>query len=207
MIYSEDFVWLHFPKCAGVKMEDLFRKYYSSDKRIFQDIVDPRFDPLATFHDSILDRETRNSSFQLGERIVICSFRRLPGWLESRYSFEVRRSPRLRHRPELLLEGKFLETDGFLNHADFYVNKYIPESLLNSNKIRFIRTEYFESDFKQIFGEFLDVTCVPDWEFRKRVNVSKSAVPRRIRTQLLKNQWQIYTNCPYWKMVEDVAYR
>jgi hypothetical protein len=207
MIYSEDFVWLHFPKCAGTKIENIFSKYYSFDNRIFQDTTDPTVDPLATWHDSILDRETRNSKFHLGERIVICSFRRLPAWLESRYSFEVRRSPRLRHHPELLLEGRFLEPDGFLNHADFYVNKYIPETLLNTNKIRFIRTEYFETDFKHIFGEFLDVKRIPDWEFRKRVNMSRSVVPGRIKNRLIRNQQQVYENCPYWKMVEDIVYR
>ena len=207
MIYSEKFVWLHFPKCAGVKVENLFRTYYSSEDQVFQDIVDPTVDPLATWHDSISDREMRESSFRLGERTVIASFRKLPTWLESRYSFEVNRSPQLHHRPETLLEGKFLEPDGFLNHADFYVKKYISESLLKLNRIRFIRTEHFETDFKRVFGEYLDVTRIPDWEFRKRLNVSNNVVPERIRTQLFRSQQRVYENCPYWKMVEDVAYR
>src|SRR5215211_1142207 len=116
MIYADDFVWLHFPKCAGTKIERLFKTYYSSDKRIFQDTVDPKIDPQATWHDSVSDREKRNPHFTLGKRIIICSFRRLPSWLESRYSFEVQRSPELNHRPELLLEGKFLEHGGYQNH-------------------------------------------------------------------------------------------
>jgi hypothetical protein len=207
MIYSDDFVWLHFPKCAGVKIENLFRTYYASDKRIFQDTVDPIIDPLASWHDSILDREVRDPKFNLGSRVIICSFRRLPAWLESRYSFEVQRSPQLSHRPELLLEGKFLERKGAQNHADVYAKKYIPEAVLMSRKIRFIRTEHFESDFKHIFGEFLDVSVIPEWEFSKKVNVSESSVPIEIRNELFRNQKKVYEKCPYWKTVEKFAYR
>jgi hypothetical protein len=207
MIYSDDFVWLHFPKCAGTKIENLFKTYYSSDKRIFQDVVDPRIDPLATWHDSISDREQRDPHFVLGDKMVICSFRRLPNWLESRYSFEVQRSPYLKHQPELLLEGKFLEPGGFQNHADFYATKYFPLSILNSDKIRFIRTEFFESDFKRVFGEFLDVKIIPDREFYKKANTSWSTLPRKIRKQLFQNQQRVYEKCPYWKAAEDVAYR
>jgi hypothetical protein len=207
MIYSNEFVWLHFPKCAGKKIEDIFKIYYSQDKRIHQDIVKPRINPIATWHDTIAKRETRDPSFILGTRTVICSFRRLPAWLESRYSYEVRRSPQLDHRPELLLEGKFLERRGRQNHADFYARKYVPESILGSDKLKFIRTEYFESDFKRIFGEFIDVTIIPDWQFSKRVNVSdKSAVPDDIRNKLIQNQHEVYEKCPYWKAVENVAY-
>ena len=206
MIYSDEFVWLHFPKCAGTKIENLFKTYYSTEKRIFQDKVDPRIDPQATWHDTITVREKRNPDFVLGDRVVVCSFRRLPAWLESRYSFEVKRSPQLNHRPELLLEGKFLEQSGFLNNADYYVKQYLPEGILRSGKIRFIRTEHFEEDFRRVFGEFLDVTVIPDGEFSKRVNVSKSIVPEDIRQQLLQNPQRVYGHCPYWKIVEDFAF-
>ena len=207
MIYSDDFVWLHFPKCAGVKIETLFRTYFSSDKRIFQDVVDPVKDPLGTWHDSISDRQKRDPNFILGDRVIICSFRRLPTWLESRYSFEFQRSPHLGHRPELLLAGEFLEQGGKQHHADRYAKKYIPEVILRSNKIRFIRTEYFEDDFKRVFGEFLDVTIIPEWEFSKKENVSQSVVPEKIRQELFQNPQRVYKKCPYWKAVESIAYR
>ena len=206
MIYSDDFVWLHFPKCAGTKIESLFRTYYASDKRIFQDVVDARINPSISWHDSIADRERRDPHFILGNRVVICSFRRLPAWLESRYSFEVQRSPELDHRPELLLEGKFFEQGGLQNHADFYAQKYVPEAILNSDKIRFIRTENFESDFKRIFGAFLDISKIPNSEFKSRVNVSRSAVPDHIRKKLVQNKQQLYEKCPYWKSIENIAY-
>ena len=206
MIYSDDFVWLHFPKCAGTKIERLFKKYFSSSKEVFQDTVDPRLDPQATWHDSVSDREKRNPDFILGKRIIICSFRRLPTWLESRYSYEVRRSPQLHHRPELLLEGKFLERGGFENHADRYAKRYIPDVILRSEKLRFVRTEYFEADFKRAFGEFLDISVIPDWEFSKKVNESTSTVPDEIRKKLLEKQQELYEKCPYWKSVEEIAY-
>lgn len=212
MLYSDEFIWLHFPKCAGTKIENLFKTYYSFDKRIFQDTVDPISDPQATWHDSILDREERDPGFSLGNRIVICSFRRLPNWLESRYSFELQRSPQLSHHPELLLEGKFLEPTGQQNHADAYAEKYLPQSILRSDKIRFIRTEYFEYDFKRVFGEFLDMTIIPDEEFSTKANASESAVPEEIKQKLFQKslfqRWErVYKKCPYWKAVEKIAYR
>ena len=104
------------------------------------------------------------------------------------------------------MEGKFLEQSGYLNHADFYPQKYVPEAILRSGKVRFIRTEHFESDFKSLFGEFLDVNIIPAWEFSKKVNASESAVPDTIRKQLFENHQEVYENCPYWKAVEDIAY-
>jgi len=205
MIYSDDFVWLHFPKCAGVKIENLFKTYYSAEKSISQDLVDPVKDPRATWHDSVSDRENRDPNFKLENRVIICSFRKLPGWLESRYSFEVQRSPQLSHNPELLLEGKFLEQGGIRNHADYYIKKYLPESILRTGRVRFIRTEHFESDFKNVFGEFVNVTIIPNAEFSKKLNVSKSAVPDDIRDRLLHSR-EVYEQCPDWKAVENIAY-
>ena len=206
MIYSDDFVWLHFPKCAGTKLESIFRKYFSHDKNIFQDRVDPRTDPEGIWHDSIANREKRDPNFTLGNRVVICSFRRLPSWLESRYSFEVRLSPQLNHRPELLLEGKFLERAGNLNHADVYAKKYVPSAILFSGRIRFIRTEYFKTDFKRVFSEFLDVRVVPEWAFIWKENTSRRLVPSSIRKTLFQNQQEVYERCPYWQAVEKIAY-
>jgi hypothetical protein len=205
MIYSENFVWLHFPRCAGTKIEQLFRKYYSHDKRISQDIVDPKLDQFISWHDSIAEREARDRAFSLADRVVICSFRQLPAWLESRYNFEHNRSPHLNHQPEQLLDGKFLEQDGGVSQADWYAKKYLPEAILYLGKVRFIRTEYFEFDFKLVFREFLDVSRIPDWEFSDKVNVSSSALPIDIRKRIFDGQG-VYANCPYWKIVEDVAY-
>jgi hypothetical protein len=206
MIYNDEFVWLHFPKCAGTKIERLFLKYFSGHRGLHQDPFTPDKDPSVSWHDSIADRESRDSSFQLGERIIVCSFRRLSSWLESRYSFEYQRSPHLPHMPERLLEGRFLEADGTLSHAEYYVHKYLPDDILALNPVRFLRMEYFETDFKTIFGEFLDISHIPDSKFSRKVNVSKKYLPRSIKKKLYESPEQIYSHCPSWQKIEALAY-
>ena len=205
MIYNDEFVWLHFPKCAGSKIESLFREYFFEDKGIVQDIIDIT-DTSFVWHDSISQREKRDPKFSLDERTVICSIRNLPSWLESRYSFEFKRNPDLPHNPEMLLEGTFLEATGSKSHADLYAKKYIPEKLLNTGKIRFLRNEYFESDFKSIFGDYLDISIIPDGEYQEKVNASKRVIPEDIREKLYDNNRSVYDKCPYWQSVEKVAY-
>ena len=206
MIYSDTFVWLHFPKCAGTKVERLFAQYYSDDERITQDVLEVAGPPPVPWHDSVAQREARDPKFKLGNRMVICSFRRLPAWLESRYSYENHRSPQLDHSPERLLEGKFLEQHGNENHADRYAMRYLPKILLESGKVRFIRTEYFESDFKSVFSDYIDISIIPDGEFNQKVNVSKDHLQPEFRKKLYENLPTLYEKCPYWKMVEEVAY-
>jgi hypothetical protein len=206
MIYSKDFVWLHFPKCAGTKIERLFATYFSNEKEITQDLIGPQRKLPVLWHDSIAQREARDPGFVLGDRTVICSIRRLPSWLVSRYNFEYKRSPQLDYRPERLLVGRFLEQHGRENHADSYARKYLPMSILESGEVRFIRTEYFEDDFKSVFGDYIDISRIPDREFSKKENVTENNVPLDIRNKLDKNRKILYGVCPYWKMVEDVAY-
>ena len=206
MIYSKDFVWLHFPKCAGTKVAQIFRKYFASDTTIIQDPTDIVIDPENCWHDSISMRTERDSSFQLGDRAVICSFRRLPSWLISRYSYEVNRSPTLDHKPELLLEGKFLEKSGMLNSADFYCQKYLPPEILNSSRVRFLRTECFEHDFKEIFGQFFDVSQIPKFVFDERVNSTPETVTWKVKWKLRLMSKMLYEHCPYWKEIEQLAY-
>jgi len=206
MIYNDAFVWLHFPRCAGTKIEFLFRDYYSEDKSIFQDLVDDKIDQSISWHNSIAQRESGDSDFTLGDRIVICSFRKLPAWLKSRYNFEYLRSPGLSHKPELLLEGEFLEANGYKNHADYYARKYLPPEIIENRSIRFLRAEYFESDFKEIFSEFIDISIIPEWEFSHRINKAKSQIPDEIISKLSNNCEDLYKKCPYWHSLEKIAY-
>jgi hypothetical protein len=206
MIYSNEFVWLHFPKCAGTKIEQLFGKYFSKAPGVFQDTVGITLDPSIAWHDSLAEREARDPGFTRGARTIICSFRRLPSWLESRYNFEAWRSPRLPHRPELLLEGRFLERSGRSSHADDYARRYLPPDVLGSGRVKFLRTEFFAADFRATFGEFLDVSRIPPRAFRRKVNVSWSYLPTQIRRQLHDASRTIYDCCPYWRSVEEAAY-
>jgi hypothetical protein len=112
----------------------------------------------------------------------------------------------LRHRPERLLEGRFLERDGAAGYADAYAQKYMPRPILESGKARFLRAEFFAADFKALFGEFLDVSRIPEKEFRRKVNASERCLPESVRQQLYDAAGKVYENCPYWRSLEKVAY-
>jgi hypothetical protein len=205
MIYNDKFVWVHFPKCAGTKVRSLFKRYFSTDSELFQDTIDLKNNPAASWHDSVGCRSTHNPAFMLGGRIVICSIRRLPSWLASRYNFEYQRSPGLAHNPNLLLEGKFMERGGYICHADDYIEKYLPQTLLDTGNVRFLRAEYFETDFIELFGKYLDLSVIPREEFIKRINFSKNHVPADI-LHSLRSSRDIYSKCPKWRAVEELAY-
>lgn len=206
MIYSDTFVWLHFPKCAGTKIERLFEYYYKNNPEIHQDLIGVKNNPTISWHDTLHLRAARDPEFQLGNRTVICSFRRLPSWLESRYNYEYKRNPQLDHRPELLLEGRFVEQNGVENHADSYAMAYLTDELLASGKLRFLRAENFADDFKSVFGDYLDVSMIPNSELNKKVNSSTSNLPLHVKQQLYDNQQTLYEMCPYWRKIEAIAY-
>lgn len=205
MIYNDKFIWLHFPKCAGTKVESLFRKYYSDVPGLIQDVVDPKNDTAASWHDSISTRLKRNPEFTLGNKEIICPIRKLPSWLVSRYNFECARSPELNHKPELLLTGRFMEASGELNHADVYIQNYLPQSLLDKGRVSFLRVENFELDFNELFGKYIDLSLIPKEEYAQRENPSKSYLPQDIVHEILTSQ-EVYTNCPKWTSVEKLAY-
>ena len=205
MIYGKNFVWLHFPKCAGNKTEKLFKKYYSDDAAIHQDPFDLKFDPTISWHDSIDDRIKKSADTSFKGRLLIVPFRRLPNWLVSRYNFEKKRSPQFQHDPSKLIEGRFLESGGFENHADAYIKRYLPEHILSEYKVKFIRVEYFEDDFKSIFGELIDLGKIPEAEFKSRTNTSSGISVEEVFSDESKIE-QAYLKCPKWKKIEEIAY-
>ena len=206
MIFSDKFIWLHFPKCAGSKVESIFLKYFSNDKNIYQDVIDPTIDPIASWHDSIDARARRDSKFAWKGKTIISGFRKLPEWLLSRYFFELQRSPHLNHDPKLLFEAKFLEQDGQVRTPDIYSKFYFPEHIYIYEELKFIRTEYFKEDFKTIFGEFVDVSIIPDVEFDSLINPSKKTGEGFLISEIKKSENQIYEKCPHWQMIEQDVY-
>lgn len=207
MIYDDNFVWLHFPKCAGSKIEQLFKKYYADDKSIHQDNVGLKLDPTIAWHDTISNRETRDPNFKLGSRDILICFRRLPAWLESKYNFEYARDTSIKRNFEMILEGKFPESTGNFNHADTYIRKWMPDSIIHSQKLRFIRTENFKSDFIRIFGDYIDISKIPDEEFEQYENTSVKLVPEKVHEQLITSKNLIYEKCPKWRAVERLVYQ
>ncbi|HKY07205.1 MAG TPA: hypothetical protein VJQ55_03145 [Candidatus Binatia bacterium] len=77
---------------------------------------------------------------------------------------------------------------------------------MKSDKLRFLRTEFFESDFKAILGKFLDISRIPDQEFKKKVNVSKRVLPEGLKQRLYGEPNKVYESCPYWRSLEEIAY-
>lgn len=179
IIYNQDFVWIHFPKAAGTKIESIFKRYFTSDSRIHQDQVGTRFDPLIKWHDSIADRQKRDPSFALGKRILILCTRRLPAWLKSRFYFEVSRSPQLRHNPELLLSGKFHLRNGEIGHADNAIRRFV---------------------------RFLDISKISTAELEERVNISNPTDSYNVDALIAENLDSIYKACPLWFELEMAVY-
>lgn len=204
MIYNDDFVWLHFPKCAGAKVEKIFSEYFSSEEGLHLDPIKLDSYPAVDWHDSIDDREANNPLFNLGGRDVIVSIRRLPSWLVSRFCYEVKRSPNLPHDAYKLLEARFLEANGYENNADYYMNKYVPKNILARGNVRFLRTEFFAEDFKSIFSNYLDLKSVPDEVYHSHVNSSENNLPEDLLKKL--NAFDFSELAPYWCEVENIAY-
>lgn len=212
MIYNDKFLWLHVPKCAGTKVERIFKQYLSGDETVRQDLISHKLlnegsTKIFNWHDSILDRATASPGFRLDGRVVVSSFRRLPTWLISRYNYEVKRSPDLPHNPEFLLEGKFLERSGRLNHADAVINKYLPNPLLLYAKVRFLRVENFKDDFVGIFGDYMDLSGLDTNALEEKENESvTNFIPDQIRNEILHTDIA-YKHCPKWRRMEKMAYK
>lgn len=175
MIWNADFVWIHQPKCAGTKTEEIFRVFYSDRSDIHQDVASHRLDPTIRWHDSLSQRKRNSSDFCFEEKVIICGFRRLIPWLISMYNHQAQRSPHLPHDPEMLFEGKFLTESGDVSSADNVALNYLPEEIVFSDKIRLVRTENFQEDFIEQFSPFIDTSVIPEHFFSSEAQrVSKS---------------------------------
>jgi len=206
MIYNEKFIWIHFPKIAGTKIEEIFKKYYAHDNTIKQDKVGKvREDGSLPWHDSIAERVKYDPSFKVeGKKIIVC-VRRLPSWLKSRFNFEIDRNPNLPHKLETLYEAKFLESNGYLNNADYYIKKYLPNELIKANELVFIRVENFEEDFKNAFKGLIDLSLIPDKVFARKSNTSSDHIGKSWLNDEISHN--IYKNSPLWSEIEKLAYK
>lgn len=189
MIEHDRFIYVHFPKTAGTKVGDILTSIPGA-------VRNPEH-----HHFSIEDRQRAEPGWDVGERIVVVGFRRLPGWLLSRYSFEAHRSPEHHHDPSLLTQGKFTEENGDIGYADMYAQRWIsPETYRHCN-LKFLRQEHLASDFNAIFSEFVDTSTI---DLSSKVNSFRPELNGASVVAL--NQKQIYQNCPYWAGLEFVAY-
>jgi hypothetical protein len=141
MIITPDFIWLHFPKCAGTAIE----------KALHQICPDAQFDPIdpknVIWHDTIDQRKRRDEYFSIDGKKIICCIRRLPDWILSRVHFEAQRPPHHIATREMLVNGKFFENNGHINSADTYVIRYD-----NPRVDRWIRVENIIDDLSNAIG-------------------------------------------------------
>lgn len=189
MIEHDRFIYIHFPKTGGTKLGDILAAIPGA-------VRNPDH-----HHFSIEDRQRAEPGWQVGERMVVVGFRRLPSWLLSRYSFEVHRSPAQQHDPALLAEGKFMEQNGEIGYADLYAQRWLSPDVYRHCEIKFLRQEHLASDFEAIFSDFVDINTI---NLSSRVNNFKPDL--RGASAIALSQGKIYHNCPYWSGLELVAY-
>lgn len=135
MIVGKDFIWLHFPKCAGTSME----------KALHALAPDARFDPIdpknVIWHETIPQRMARDKRFEVGGRRIISGFRRLPHWVLSRVYFEAFRPPHHTVTREMLVRGQVFERSGDIRSADSYFTRFNTPPVTH-----WIRVENVEED-------------------------------------------------------------
>ena len=113
MIIGENFIWLHFPKCAGTFTEILLRKYFGDDKSISFDKIDPS---NVIWHQNVSERE-KMLNIDLSGKDILCNIRRLPFWIISRIRYERNRSGKFVTR-EMYNQGKFYTKKGEIISAE-----------------------------------------------------------------------------------------
>ena len=145
MIISDDFVWLHFPKCAGTAVEHALRTLLAGRPDVRFDPVDPS---NVIWHHTVAKREKYDPSFTLGKRRVVCCFRRLPTWLLSRVHYEATRGPNYRTvTRDMLLKGVVYEHDGTATPANEYAKVFSSPRVDN-----WLRVENLAEDLSAVFG-------------------------------------------------------
>lgn len=163
MIIGTDFVWLHFPKCAGTFTEKLIRSIDDGTNNIEYDPIDPE---NVIWHQNINERENLTGN-RLREKRIISNFRRLPFWVISRIQFEKNRSGReVNH--DLYRMGCFFESNGNINLADRYLSIYGSPCVNH-----WIRVEHLKEDFNSVFSEYLsyDLNRYENF-FDRKINAS-----------------------------------
>jgi hypothetical protein len=196
MIIGENFIWQHFPKCAGTFTENLLRKYFQNDPTISFDPIDPS---NIIWHQNVRQREKRLRT-DLSRKEIISNFRRLPYWMISRIKYEAIRSGQIVQR-EMYVEGKFFEMNGDELFADKYIQRFTERKISH-----WIRVEYLEEDFYKAFSNYLDVrNIVKPTDFNEKINATKGV--------LNQDEWfnedeigRLYAANPEWADIERELY-
>lgn len=199
MIVGKDFIWLHFPKCAGTETEQILRRNFGADPGIAFDPID-RLNVI--WHHSIPFRKANDRTFDVGNRAVICNIRRLPSWLLSRVHDEYVRSPQHVVTREMFTSGKFFRVDGHVMSADDFMKRYTTYPVTH-----WIRTEHFAADFTAVFSRYLDLSGIDVGSEIKRTNVNAMNYIRDVEFYFTPDELAgLYRANPLWADMERQVY-
>lgn len=194
MIIGPDFVWLHFPKCAGTTLDLALRDLLAGRPGITFDEVDHQ---SGYWHHTIAERKRADQSFDpSGKRIISC-IRRLPSWLMSLVLFEAERNPRHIPTREMIVRGQCYNGSE-VNQADFFMD------LFSGDVNQWIRIEHLALDVATAFN--LDLIDVSEALERHRTNVATTHI-RDIAFWFTDHDLAtLYDNNPAWASVETRVY-
>jgi len=199
MIIVKDFIWLHFPKCAGTETEQILRRNFGTDSTIAFDAINPL---NVIWHHSIPFRKENDRSFDVGGRAVICNIRRLPSWLLSRVHDEKARSPHLVVTREMFAQGKFFRVDGHIMSADDFMKRYTAYPVTH-----WIRAENFSDDFSSVFSRYLDLSGIDMTSQIKRTNTNPMNYIRDPEFWFTPDELEeLYRANPVWAEMEQQVY-
>ena len=196
MIIGPDFVWLHFPKCAGTTLELALRDLLADRPGVQFDEID---EETGHWHHSIAERQAEDPTFDVSGKKVFCCIRRLPSWLLSRTMFELSRNEFLVPSRYMLAEGKFFAGVGnAVNQADEYVELY------RDDVHKWLRTEHLASDVSRAFS--LDLAAVKAALTKHRTRITPPYVKRVEFWFTDEDLEHLYEANPLWAEVERKVY-
>jgi hypothetical protein len=192
MIVGKDFVWLHFPKCAGTSME----------KALHVLMPGATFDPIdpnnVIWHDSITRRKERDPRFEVGNRRIISAFRRLPHWVLSRVHFEAFRPPHHTVTRDMFVRGEVFERNGDRRTADDYFQQFNTPPVTH-----WIRVEKVEDDMATAF----DLPVERIRASLKHANAAKNPIIKSLAFWFRPEELRgLYAANPHWAAKEAELY-
>lgn len=190
MITGPDFIWLHFPKCAGTETERILRHVFGDNPEMVFDEIDPS---NVVWHETVAERKQREP-FDINGRRIIANFRRLPHWALSRFFYERSRSPHVRLTRKQFLSGHFVQRSGRLCHVDWTVARYLEAQ-------RWIRVEHLADDLSDAFSldpEFVRAAMKP---------TNSTDYVRDLEFYFTPSELEgLYAACPKWAALERELY-
>lgn len=194
MIIGRDFVWVHFPKAAGVAVTEILKEAIGHRPDVHIDVKDYS-NPI--WHQSVEQRAEMDPSFSIEGKRVICCYRPLPEWMISRVYFEFQRNPGYIATRDQIMRGRFIESHGGEGYADAYMKKFtrtMPDA--------WIRTKHLREDAIAAFaGTSVEAEIrAADWS--KRENVGKMNSIRDVNHHFThEDRLALYRACPTWAEV------